>query len=97
MDIKKRVEVIDNYAQKLINRKYSLKETRDMIVGGLKGYERLLSLSKDVENPRWKPLHVSGKWNAKNRRMAKLKTKNSWFEGSHEVELPGETEAGEGP
>ena len=74
VDIGKRVEVVDNYAQKLINSEYSLKETRDMIVGGLKGYERLLSSSKDVDNPGWKPLHVSGKWNAKNRRMAKLRS-----------------------
>ena len=43
------------YAQKLINSEYSLEETRDIIVGGLKGYERLLSLSKDTGNPRWKP------------------------------------------
>ena len=63
----------------------------------MKGYERLLSLSKDVDNARWKPLHISGNWNAKNRRMAKLKTKNSWFKGRQEVELPGETEAREGP
>ena len=39
------------YAQKLINSEYSLEETRDIIVGGLKGYERLLSLSKDTGNP----------------------------------------------
>ena len=31
--------------------------------------ERLLSLSKDLENPRWKPLHKSRGWNARNRRL----------------------------
>ena len=68
-----------------------------MIIEGLKGYERLLSLSKDKENPKWKPLHVSGKWNSRNRRMAKLKTKNNWFKGKDEVDLPDRsTGAGQG-
>ena len=88
VDNEKRLEVVDSYAQKLINSEYSLKETRDVIIGGLKGYERLLSLSRDKENPRWKPLHVSGKFNSKNRRMAKLKTKNNWFKGKADVEMP---------
>ena len=96
VDMEKRLEVVDNYAQKLINSEYSMKEARDIIIGGLKGYERLLSLSKDVDNPRWKPLHMSGKWNARNRRIAKLKTKNNWFRGRQEVELPGEAKLGPG-
>ena len=97
VDMKERIQVVDNYAQKLINSEYSVKETREMIIGGLKGYERLLSLSKDKENPKWKPLHVSGKWNSRNRRMAKLKTKNNWFKGKDEVDLPDRsTEAGQG-
>ena len=50
-----RLMVVDGYAQKLIYSEYSVDETRDIIVGGLKGYERLLSLSKDTGNPRWKP------------------------------------------
>ena len=52
VDIVKRVAVVDTYAQKLINSEYSLKETRDVIIGGLKGYERLLSLSRDRSNPK---------------------------------------------
>ena len=47
----KRLEIIDKYAQKLINSEYTLEQTRNAIIGGLKGYERLLSLSKDINNP----------------------------------------------
>ena len=47
-----RLSVVDDYAQKMINSEYSVDETRDVIVGGLKGYERILSLSKDTGNPR---------------------------------------------
>ena len=40
----KRLEIVDNYATKLINSEYTLEQTRNTLVGGLKGYERLLSL-----------------------------------------------------
>ena len=89
VNIKQRVAVVEDYAQKLVNSEYTLKETRDVIIGGLKGYERLLSLSRDRNNPRWKPLHMAGKWNSKNRRMAKLRARDNWFKGSQEVEPPG--------
>ena len=46
-----RLMVVDEYAQKLVKSEYSIDETRDIIIGGLKGYERLLSLSKDIGNP----------------------------------------------
>ena len=69
----------------MINSEYTLKETRDLLIG----YERLLSLSRDKKNPRWKPLHMSGKWNARNRRMAKLRARDNWFKGSQEVEPKG--------
>ena len=83
-----RLEIVDKYAKKLINSEYSLEYTRNAIVGGLKGYERLLSLSKDVKNPRWKPLHMPASWNARNRRVAKMSAKTSWYKGKKEVELP---------
>ena len=94
VSIKQRVKVVDDYAQKLMNIEYTLKETVDTIIGGLKGYERLLSLSRDKKNPRWKPLHMAGKWNARNRRMAKLRARDNWFKGSQEVEPPGRQEDG---
>ena len=63
VDITKRVEIIDNYSQKLVNSEYTVEETKNMIIGDLKGYEQLLSLSKS--NPKWKPLHMAGTWNQK--------------------------------
>ena len=88
VDIKKRVEIIDKYATKLMNSEYPLDQTRNIIIGGLKGYERLLSLSLDTENPKWKPLHMAAGWNEKNRRIAKQRAKNEWYKGRTEVEPP---------
>ena len=88
VEIENRIEIVDRYAQKLINSEYSLEQTRGAIVAGLKGYERLLSLSLDEGNPRWKPLHLSARWNAKNRRVAKQRTKNNWYKGKSVVDPP---------
>ena len=88
VEITKRVEIVDGYAQKLVNSEYSVEETRKVIIGGLKGYERLLSLSKDMTNPRWKPLHMAGSWNARNRRMAKLRSRDNWYKGKTEIDPP---------
>ena len=84
----KRLEIVDNYAQKMINSEYSLDLTRQTIVGGLKGYERLLSLSKDLGHPKWKPLHLAAKWNPRNRRIAKQLAKTNWYKEKSEVEPP---------
>ena len=88
VEMEKRLEIVDKYAQKLINSEYTLEQTRDAIIGGLKGYERLLSLSLDVNNHRWKPLHMAAGWNSRNRKVAKQRTKNNWYKGKTEVEPP---------
>ena len=88
VDITDRVEIVNNYSQKLINSEYTVEEAKNVVIGGLKGYERLLSLSRDITNPRWKPLHMPRTWNQKNRRMAKLKSKSSWFKGKAEIQPP---------
>jgi hypothetical protein len=41
------------------------------LIGAMKGYERLLSLSRDVDKPKWKPLHVAAGWNSRNRIVVK--------------------------
>ena len=87
----RRVEIINKYAEKLINSEYPLDQTRNIIIGGLKGYERLLSLSMDKKNPKWKPLHMAAGWNARNRRIAKQRSKTSWYKGKSEVEQPPRT------
>ena len=79
------------YAQKLINSEYSMDETRRVIIGGLTGYERLHSLSNDIGNPKWKPLHMAGNWNGRNRRIAKLRSRDNWYKGKQEVDHPTDT------
>ena len=44
-------------------------------------------LSKDIGNPRWKPLHLAASWNAKSRRNAKKLSKTNWYKGKSEVDL----------
>ena len=77
----RRVEIVEKYAEKLMNSEYPLDQTRNIIIGGLRGYERLLSLSKDRRSPRWKLLHMAAGWNARNRRIAKQRAKTSWYKG----------------
>ena len=88
VSLEERIDIIDKYAVKLMNSEYPLEEARNIIIGGLKGYERLLSLSKDTNNPKWKPLHMAAGWNAKNRRRAKELSKTKWYKGKTEVEPP---------
>ena len=42
------------------------------MVGVLTGYERKLSLSKDKDHPKWKPLHQGAKLNVEGRRRKKV-------------------------
>ena len=78
MEEEKSVKIVDAYARKLINSEYSLKMTREFLVGRLKGNERLLSLSRDK----------SRSWNGKNGRIAKQLAKTNWYKGKTLVEPP---------
>ena len=71
--------MVEEYAQKLINSGFKLDQTRNILVGGLTGYERKLALSRDSKNPRWKPLHQTASFNAQARRRTKLIGKSNWF------------------
>ena len=79
LDVKYRIEVVDNYALKLVNSGYDLEYTRKIIMGGLTGYERKLALSLDINNPKWKPLHQGAKYNTTGRRTKKMLAKTNWF------------------
>ena len=48
------------------------------------GYERRLALSKDLENPKWRPLHEGAGYNAKARRTKKMTAKTNWFKRSRD-------------
>ena len=97
LDISVRTEVVDEYAQKLFNSGFKLDQTRNILVGGLTGYERKLSLSKDNNNPKWKPLHQPAGFNIQARRRTKLLGKSNWFKKKNDgdrVENGREDEAG---
>ena len=87
VDMSTRLDVIDEYARKLINSEYDLAMTRRIIVGGLKGYERMLSGSLDKGSPSWKPLHLPTAYKAKERRVAKMMAKINWFKSREEQGL----------
>ena len=74
-----RCEIVDKYATKLVNSEYSIATTRKIITGGLKGYERMLSTSRNRKEPGWKPLHMPASFKSKERRTAKMLAKTNWF------------------
>ena len=74
-----RLQIVDDYAQKLTNSGYDLPYTRKVIVGGLTGYERKLALSLDKTSPKWKPLHPGAKFDQSGRRKRKMMAKTNWF------------------
>ena len=82
-----RLNVIDDYARKLINSEYDLAMTRRIVVGGLKGYERMLSLSLNRDNQGWKPLHLPTSYKARERRVVKMMAKTNWFKSREEQGL----------
>ena len=62
-----------------------------MLIGGLKGYEMLLSLSKDIGNPKLKPLLMAVNWNERNKRMANFRSRDNWYKRKQEVDPPADT------
>ena len=46
MDVSSRLQVLDTFTQKVINSGYGLRQTSNIMVRGLKGYERKLKLSQ---------------------------------------------------
>ena len=84
LEIGERVNVVDEYAQKLINSGFKLDQTRNILVGGLTGYERKLALSRDTNNPKWKPIHQPASTNAQDKRRTTLLGKSNWFKRSRE-------------
>ena len=79
-----RCEIVDKYATKLVNSEYSVATTRKIITGGLKGYERMLSKSRNRNEPGWKPLHMPASFKSKERRTAKMLAKTNWFKSRQE-------------
>ena len=76
-----RCEIVDDFCQKLCNSGYDRKQSRKIIVGGLTGYERRVTLSKDKTHKKWRPLHESATSTQGRRAKKKLLGKTSWFKG----------------
>ena len=89
--------VIDDYAMKVVNSGYGLKQTRNIVVGGLKGYERKLELSRNKANPKWRPLHQGDDYNVSGRHKKKILAKTSWFKRKRDEEDEGEGRQPSGP
>ena len=73
-----RVLVVEDYCQKLANSGYKKPQITKVVVGGLTGYERSLSLL-DPTSSKFRPLHESRKHNMRSRRITKMMAKQNWF------------------
>jgi hypothetical protein len=85
--MEERRAVVDKYGQKLINSGYGLEQTRRILVGGLKGYEKKLWTSKTAGG---RALHQSAGESSKARNRKKLTGKSDWFrqkKKNHEVKI----------
>ena len=71
-----RIRVVDDFAQKMINSGYQLEQVRRVVMGGLKGYERKLRVSKEEGG---RKLHVSARESRNSRYRKKLLEKSNWF------------------
>ena len=71
-----KTRIIDDFAQKLLNSGYSIFQTRNIIVAGLKGYEKLLRKSRMPGG--WK-LHRTSSKRYQSRTRKKLTEKSEWF------------------
>ena len=80
LELEERILVVDNYCQKLANSGYRKPQITKVVVGGLTGYERRRELSLlDKKDHRHRPLHESRNYNARNRRVNKMLSKQNWF------------------
>ena len=79
LDIDKRVGVVNDYAQKLINSGFGIDQSRTIIVGGLVSYERRVKISKDEKLPGWRPLHEGAGFRKAQRMKKKILSKSTWF------------------
>ena len=70
-----RMEVIDNFGQKMLNSGHSTEETRRNLISGLKGWKSKVARSK----AQGMPLHRTAKQSSGSRRMMKLVGKANWF------------------
>ena len=75
VDIKTRVDIVDEFTKQLLNSGYDWDQVRRIIVSGLTGYENMLSRARRNGSG----IHRSAAEGAQARRQKKLLAKSSWF------------------
>ena len=89
LSIEMRLEVLDNMTQKMVNSGYSKDYIRKVVVAGLKGYEKRLTLSKLAEgDPKFAPLHQPASYKRNGRAKAKALQKKRWFKPKRQEKPP---------
>ena len=84
LPMSERVAVLDNLSQKLSNSGYKLEKVRQILVGGLSGYEKRLRQSKLEKSNGYRPLHESAAGSHLARSKKKLTGKNTWYKEKRE-------------
>ena len=75
LPMEERLSVIDSYASQLTMSGYSLKQTQDIIINGLRGYERLRT--KEMRGQA--KLHRPAEDGQEERQRKKILSKANWF------------------
>ena len=71
-----KLEVVDNYTQKLFNSGYQISQARRIVLNGIKGYERRV---KESRTEGGRKLHRTAEESSKKRTSKKLLGKSDWF------------------
>ena len=77
-----RCQILDRFAQKMMNSGYGLKQIRRVILGGIKGYEKMVKRSKQGG----RKLHRSSGESSQARARKKLTEKSEWFRKSDKTD-----------
>ena len=84
-----RLEVINNFGQKMVNSGHTIQEVRRNLISGLKGWRSKLDRCKTTNQP----VHMIVRQSADSRNLKKLIGKSTWFK---EKKKPDEQEKIEG-
>ena len=84
--LRERVVALDRFSQKLLNSGHSLETVRNILVSGIKGYQRKVTRCKAARTP----LHRSSGQSAVSRRTKKLLAKSNWFRSAKDEAETGE-------
>ena len=75
LDDKTRTEVVNDYSRRLLRSGYGKEQVKQIVVAGLSGYERIVSLAESGKTA----IHRSAVATARSRQVKKLTGKSTWF------------------